>query len=118
MVHRLSYAATNPGSTVPGPTAQIAGHTGGALLGRLEEAVGLFDRMRVGRLPADSPVLAARRGAWRRMLALYVVISVVCAVFAITSDDLTDPLALLAFAVLNLPPLWFVLFRTIPKGRT
>lgn len=91
---------------------------GDVLLGRLEEAVGLFDRMRAGHLPADSPVLAARRGAWRRLLALYAVISVVCVVFAITSDDLTVPLALLAFAVLNLPPLWFVFFRTVPKGRT
>lgn len=80
--------------------------------------MGLFDGMRWGRLPSNWPLLAARRGAWRRLLALYAVISIVCVVFAITSDDSTIPLALLAFAVLNLPPLWFVFFRTVPKGRT
>ena len=66
-------------------------------------------------MPDESTVMNARRRMWRRLLVMYGVAVAFGVIVSASMSDPTVALAIAAFAALNLPMLWFVLFKTPPR---
>ena len=66
-------------------------------------------------MPDGSTVMNARRRMWRRLIVLYGVAVAFGVIVSASMSDATVAVAIAAFAALNLPMLWFVLFKTPPR---